>query len=453
MKVRNLVGTLSTFMKKNTYWFTLVELIVVITILVILSTIAFMQLWGFAGSARDSARVSDMNSIMQGLELAFVKSGSYPVPDASDKGVITITASGTIIGYQWYAGANILSSIKMSDAKDPLDKKYYTYVTNASYSKYQILELMEDGSTLGMSDAFGITHVYAGYETRTPATKGSSLGVLLGNTGSSLNVPVQELYVAGSFTGVDVFTTTGSYLMQFDKDTKISGTGIVLKSGIISPKGLIGYWDMETVSWGLLKDLSGNGNNAVCYSGTSSGSCGVVWPQIINGNGKTGKSMIFNGVNDWVSLWNQDWWNMDYYTILLKVSRSTPLSTTVLMNNYTSAENFALIRLWSFWTWQNWALNFYWWDGMPLLFGGKQLNVNAYYNLAITWDMSQTSFSSFTDGIRTGKQIIPLFNKFNSSAFSIGNNTNPFSGSLDEVRIYNRILSDSEILTLSNATK
>jgi len=85
---------------RKTFGFTLVELIVVITILVILGTIAFIQLGGFASSARDSARVSDMNSIMQGLELVLVKNGVVIPPDASDKGVITIAASGTTIGYQ-----------------------------------------------------------------------------------------------------------------------------------------------------------------------------------------------------------------------------------------------------------------------------------------------------------------------------------------------------------------
>lgn len=86
--------------KKKLHGFTLVELIVVITILVILGTIAFVQLGGFAGSARDSARISDLTNITQGLELVLMKNGSVVPPDASDKGVIAIMASGTTIGYQ-----------------------------------------------------------------------------------------------------------------------------------------------------------------------------------------------------------------------------------------------------------------------------------------------------------------------------------------------------------------
>ncbi|MFA6091242.1 MAG: type II secretion system protein, partial [Candidatus Gracilibacteria bacterium] len=46
-------------MTKKYSGFTLVELIVVITILVILGTIAFLNLGGFQSNARDSRRVSD----------------------------------------------------------------------------------------------------------------------------------------------------------------------------------------------------------------------------------------------------------------------------------------------------------------------------------------------------------------------------------------------------------
>lgn len=43
--------------------FTLVELIVVITILVILGTIAFTQLGGFSSNARDSDRITTIANI------------------------------------------------------------------------------------------------------------------------------------------------------------------------------------------------------------------------------------------------------------------------------------------------------------------------------------------------------------------------------------------------------
>jgi len=77
--------------KSKTYrGFTLVELIVVITILVILGTIAFVSLSGYSGSARDGSRVSDLANLSKGIDIAYIKSSSYPIPDNS----FTVTYSG-----------------------------------------------------------------------------------------------------------------------------------------------------------------------------------------------------------------------------------------------------------------------------------------------------------------------------------------------------------------------
>ena len=70
--------------------FTLVELIVVIAILAILGTIAFLSFGEYQGSARDSARSSDLANLSKSLDLSLVKSGSYPSPDNS----ITVSYSG-----------------------------------------------------------------------------------------------------------------------------------------------------------------------------------------------------------------------------------------------------------------------------------------------------------------------------------------------------------------------
>jgi prepilin-type N-terminal cleavage/methylation domain-containing protein len=53
----------------NKQAFTLVELIVVITILAILWTIAFISLQWYSSQARDSKRLSDVQNIKKSLEL------------------------------------------------------------------------------------------------------------------------------------------------------------------------------------------------------------------------------------------------------------------------------------------------------------------------------------------------------------------------------------------------
>jgi len=104
--------------------------------------------------------------------------------------------------------------------QDPLDSQYYTYSTNLARTKYQVLALLENSSTLaypGTETAYAAT-----YDVRTPMVRGATLGVLVG-TGASLNQPIQETYSA-SFTGIDLTTTTTAYTVIFAKDAKISGT-------------------------------------------------------------------------------------------------------------------------------------------------------------------------------------------------------------------------------------
>lgn len=65
--------------------------------------------------------------------------------------------------------------------------------------------------------------------------KGSALGVLLDNgTGATKNQPVQELYNATTFTGVDVVNTATGYKAWFSSSESISGTGTALQSLQIS---------------------------------------------------------------------------------------------------------------------------------------------------------------------------------------------------------------------------
>jgi prepilin-type N-terminal cleavage/methylation domain-containing protein len=63
---------------KNKQGFSLVELLVVITIIAILSVAAFTALGGNTGKARDAKRQQDLGTIQSALEVYFVEYGEYP---------------------------------------------------------------------------------------------------------------------------------------------------------------------------------------------------------------------------------------------------------------------------------------------------------------------------------------------------------------------------------------
>ncbi|MCH8519049.1 type II secretion system GspH family protein, partial [Candidatus Gracilibacteria bacterium] len=85
--------------------FTLIELIVVITILAILGTIAFISLQGYQSMARDSIRVSDMQAIQRVLEYHRLQSGSFPNPQE----FFTVSHSGSVAWRQGVFGNETLA--------------------------------------------------------------------------------------------------------------------------------------------------------------------------------------------------------------------------------------------------------------------------------------------------------------------------------------------------------
>lgn len=70
----------------------------VITILAIMATIGFISLLGYQGMARDSARISDINSIVRALELSYLKNDAYPETGSG----FEISYSGSMLWTQGY---------------------------------------------------------------------------------------------------------------------------------------------------------------------------------------------------------------------------------------------------------------------------------------------------------------------------------------------------------------
>lgn len=119
--------------------------------------------------------------------------------------------------------------------------------------------------------------VSSDYSKRFPSTTGDSLGILLGNSGSSLNQPVQE-----SGTGVDVVNTSTGYLAVFSKTESVNGTGNILS--VISSMGAKSCNDL------LLKDGSKKNKDGVYYinptmSSSSAGTFQVYCDMTTDGGG------------------------------------------------------------------------------------------------------------------------------------------------------------------------
>ncbi|EKE27346.1 MAG: hypothetical protein ACD_3C00223G0023 [uncultured bacterium (gcode 4)] len=474
-------------LSKNNNAFTLVELIVVIVILAILATIAFLSFSSQSASARDSTRLADMSNIAKWLSVFNAIAGKLPLPDSK----IDITASWTIVWYQWYAWTSVLSMIKLSNWwKDPLDKEvYYTYSTNSNRARYQILWFLEDGNNQSLSYSPDLIRNSlkeanadpSSYSWRYSIMKWDSVWILLNST---TMVPVQT-----ANANIDLVTTNSgsSYKVVFTKEPAVIATGTWIFSNMLvrSPElmqdkslasmdnSLVAYWDMETLvtSWALmvLKDLSKYWNNWICYNSWAQVSCNSTWqwPKIAIGNWKTGKMMTFDGVDDWIKVINPQSVNFDYnenHTVYIKMK----MATNQLDTNYSFNYNCILEKWWS-----------WWYPFVVRLNNQNNANPNKVYyarydtvNLTAVYDTVAYNESSYNDyvfiksnsnlnlykngiygsGI-TDISVSTTKNNWDLIIWADNGNKRRFTWDIDEIRIYNRALSDSEISALTNSVK
>ncbi len=248
--------------------FTLVELIVVITIIGILSTIWFVSYSGYLTGTRDSNRISQIVKLTDSLQIYSARK-KLPLPD----GYIKITASWTLVGYQWYAWVDVLETIDYTNGwKDPKDGTYYTYYLTSDRSSVQLLTHVEEKSSVTYSP---LTQTYAvDYSDRYVKVYGKKIWVL---TQETTNTPAQEV---SGVTSVDIVTeNTNSYVAHLSATETMTWTGEALKESITNAncKRIKQMWKWV---WNgkYIINPSGAGNISVyCEMDTAGGGWTLVW--------------------------------------------------------------------------------------------------------------------------------------------------------------------------------
>jgi len=131
-------------MNKSKQAFTLVELIVVIIILAILWTIAFISLQWYSADARDSSRISDVNHIKTSLELFSLDTWKYPSPDNAED--VTYSGWTVVVWKQWTVWDIVTWNLSRNLNEKPTDPLYeteYVYSTLENGSKYEVMSVYE----------------------------------------------------------------------------------------------------------------------------------------------------------------------------------------------------------------------------------------------------------------------------------------------------------------------
>lgn len=133
-------------MKKKYAGFTLVELLVVISIIAILMGLSFFGLQGARQSSRDSRRKADLESIRSGIEIYKSDCNTYP-----------LTLSTSLVGNGSNSSCLVANTYISSVPADPTTPaRAYRYSSNGT--TYEICASLEQGSgsvTCGGSSSCG----------------------------------------------------------------------------------------------------------------------------------------------------------------------------------------------------------------------------------------------------------------------------------------------------------
>ena len=127
-------------MHKNKPWFTLVEIIVAATILVILATLGFYNYTQSLSGARDSVRKTALSTLGSQLVLHKRERGSYPIPWAS----FEIHNRWALVASQWIMNRDVWLTTADTIPLDPSIDRWYTYSVTANRQEYQIAATLEN---------------------------------------------------------------------------------------------------------------------------------------------------------------------------------------------------------------------------------------------------------------------------------------------------------------------
>lgn len=199
--------------------FTLVELLVVVTILSILAAVWFVSYSSYLTWARDTARIWELSAISSWL-IIYRNKNPLPSPDNSVK----ILSASKELWLQWNMWKDTLSAIEYSkEGFDPLDKKPYSYYVSNSQQNYQLMGFLEKDKTV----AFNLLdNSYANeYQGRFPYFEWDNLWILTNET----NTPIQEIDSVKTLGNIDISSTTDIYTVHFNTKDSISWDFNILK--------------------------------------------------------------------------------------------------------------------------------------------------------------------------------------------------------------------------------
>ena len=170
-------------MRKNINAFTLIEMLTVVLIISILSTIWFVSFTSYLSSTRDTNRIVQLEEIFKWLSTHITKWKLYKPEDRID-----VKYGSGLVWYEWYAWKKVLTSIWYSkEWVDPKDWTYFWYYLTKNRKYFQLLSFLENSlpENLSIYDKSFATNL----KSRIPYVKWQKLWILMDKD----NILIQDI--------------------------------------------------------------------------------------------------------------------------------------------------------------------------------------------------------------------------------------------------------------------
>lgn len=130
----------------SSHGFTLIELMVVISIIAILATVGLVTYTHVEVSSRDGKRLADLQEIQKALEQYYAVKNSYYIPSGGDSsgGVVTIKPSDNFSSLNSYFSSNAAPT---DPAYGTTDLGYHYAWCTTSYKNYILCAKLENCGT------------------------------------------------------------------------------------------------------------------------------------------------------------------------------------------------------------------------------------------------------------------------------------------------------------------
>jgi hypothetical protein len=211
-------------------------------------------------------------------------------------------------------------------------------------------------------------------------------------------------------------------------------TAAIVSSPPLTPStNPIGYWKFDEGSGTTASDSSGTGNHGILTNGAN-------WS-----TGKSGNAVSLDGIDDFVKISTTNFL-VSQGTLALWVRATSFASNPRYFFGHTSLPAFgSRIQLYA----DDIAggLDFGFGDSHARALNIHQLQLNTWYHIGLTWGSG--TYSVYVNGIQTSTGSYAGFTSLNSYAHvgGVGIDSKPesWSGAIDEVKVWNRALSSSEV--------